>query len=57
VRDNAIMHLRRLQALQHGLLLELHLLLVQEGSMHAERDRLKASGIEIYRARNLPVAK
>jgi hypothetical protein len=56
VPDNANMHLRRLQAPQHGLLLQLHLLLVPEGGVHAERDRLTAGGIEIYLARHRPVA-
>jgi len=41
---DAHLRLQRLQALQHRFLLALHLLLVQEGGVHAERKRSLTAG-------------
>jgi hypothetical protein len=37
--SHAKLHMQRLQPLQHGFLLELHLLLIQESGLHEERER------------------
>jgi len=61
---DAQLHMQRLQALQHRILLALHLLLIQESGLHAERerrlstaaDRSGPDGIEIYLRQDCPVA-